>query len=65
MIILQGSVPSAGTVFLIYVTIKGSLCPALSPAECQRGWQPLLPAPLLQRGYASIWGCRPLSINSH
>ena len=69
IIILQGSVSSAGTMFLICLAIKGSLRPALSPAECGRGWQPggrgLCPEPLLQSVCASVWGCRLPSINSH
>lgn len=35
-----GPVPSARTMFLICLAIKGSLRPALSPTEYQRGWQP-------------------------
>lgn len=56
--------PSAGTVLLICLVIKGSLCPALSPTERQRDWQPpgsCFLHPFVQRVYASVGGCRPTS----
>lgn len=40
MIILQGTVPSTRTMFLMCLAIKDSLRPALSPAVHERGQHP-------------------------